>query len=379
MAETTNIEWTDHTFNPWIGCTHVHAGCKNCYAEADMDRRRGRVRWGPNGTRSRTSDSYWKQPLKWNKQAAERYDNWRLAVSCARSEYDFVEPYERPRVFCASLADVFEDWQGPILDAQGRVLAKASLWHQGDGYILAGLHIGRDIATMDDLRRDLFQLIDATPNLDWLLLTKRPENIRRMWRPKGIVDGEATFPSDRRRNNVWLLTSVSDQATADAMIPHLLECRDLVPVLGLSCEPLLSLIDFRKATPRGAEAGVCARCGWGESLVATNRTRINDRLYCPDCRGLAGVDWVIVGGESGPGARPMNLAWAQSLVQQCKSAGVPCFVKQLGGNPQWLHVVPGCSVREAMEPLSLRDRKGGDPDEWPEELRVREFPEVANA
>jgi protein gp37 len=121
MAEVTKIQWTDHTFNPWIGCSKVHAGCAHCYAEADMDTRRGRAKWGPQGTRSRTSDANWKLPLKWDRAAKLSLQSWEYAVQTAVSEYDQVEPYERPRVFCASLADVFEAWDGPICDAKGNV------------------------------------------------------------------------------------------------------------------------------------------------------------------------------------------------------------------------------------------------------------------
>ncbi|MEN6449613.1 MAG: DUF5131 family protein, partial [Thermoguttaceae bacterium] len=122
---------------------------KNCYAEADFDIRRKRAKWGPNGTRVITSDAYWRQPLKWDAAAAQSGT--------------------RHRVFCASLADVFEDWQGPILSSDGTIMGKE--------YRASG---GNRL-TMGDVRQRLFELIDSTPNLDWLLLTKRPENIRRMW------------------------------------------------------------------------------------------------------------------------------------------------------------------------------------------------------
>lgn len=255
MAENSSIEWTDHTFNSWIGCTKVHAGCANCYAEADFDKRRGKAKWGPNGTRVATSPANWAKPLKWNRDAAchESFD-------CNAGDHSDACPQNvRPRVFCASLADVFEDWREFLLD------------HHGDVD-------GRD---MDDLRRELFGLIDQTPNLDWLLLTKRPENIMRM-----LYGG--------RRENIWLLTSVSDQATADAMIPALFEARDYSPVLGLSCEPLLGPIDLTPYLGRG------------------------------------GIDWVIAGGESGPNARPSSPVWYRHLCDQCEGAGVPFFFKQWG-------------------------------------------------
>jgi protein gp37 len=138
MAENSNIEWTHHTFNPWIGCTKVSDGCKNCYAENLMDKRYGRVKWGPQGTRVRTSEANWKKPLKWNREAEAKG--------------------ERHRVFCASLADVFEDKP--------------------------------DQPEMEQWRLELLELIIKTPYLDWLLLTKRPENVRGMvygdwFAPKG--------------------------------------------------------------------------------------------------------------------------------------------------------------------------------------------------
>ena len=119
MAETTKIQWTSHTFNPWRGCTKVNAGCANCYAEVNYSVKMHNIKWGPNGTRAKTSESYWRQPLKWNREAecdcgaAGRGD--RECLFCANGCH-------RPRVFCASLADVFEDWDGPIVDHKGRQL-----------------------------------------------------------------------------------------------------------------------------------------------------------------------------------------------------------------------------------------------------------------
>ena len=173
MADNTAIEWADATFNCWIGCSKVagHPGCAHCYAEADMDLRRHRVHWGPHGTRSRTSDAYWKQPLKWDRQAK--------AVGV------------RKRVFCASLADVFEDWQGPIHGdsrpevSSSSVAAAADSRGRPPASVACGVGDLR-LLTMDDLRRDLFALIDRTPNLIWQVLTKRPENVRRMWMQNAI-------------------------------------------------------------------------------------------------------------------------------------------------------------------------------------------------
>ena len=294
MAENSQIEWCDCTFNPWIGCSKVHEGCTNCYAERDFAKRRKRVEWGPAGTRKRTTDAYWRQPLKWNRDAEK------AGV--------------RARVFCASLADVFEDWQGPMHVANG------DNWWIGDGV--------QRIGGMDDCRRDLFALIDATPWLDWLLLTKRPQNVRRMW----MLPHNGREPGDPlvlRRENVWLGTSISKQEHADSQIPELLKCRDLAPVLFLSAEPLLGPIDLTRLNNGGGETydALRAKCTTHEGY----RFRTSD---------TAPIDWVIVGGESGPNARPMHPAWARSLRDQCEAAGVPFFFKQWG---EWAEyqVVPG--------------------------------------
>ena len=150
MAENSKIEWTDHTFNPWIGCQKVSPGCDNCYAEALMDKRYRKVEWGPHGERKRTSEANWKLPFRWARTAEATG--------------------KRPRVFCASLADVFDNQVPP-------------------GW-----------------RMDLFALIECTPQLDWLLLTKRPENIRKM---------VPLFWQEPKLTNVWLGTTAEDQEHFD--------------------------------------------------------------------------------------------------------------------------------------------------------------------
>lgn len=350
MAEVTKIEWAMSTWNPWLGCSRVHTGCEHCYAEA-MAGRFG-VTWGPHGTRRKTSDAYWRKPLKWEREAA-------------------MEAGTRPRIF-PSLCDPFEDWAGQVIDSSGLPIwcdPAGTIPHQlqvmpgrSDGIMVKA---GLKRTTLADLRRDFFGLIDETPHLAWLLLTKRPENIRRMWpvwdedAPDGLPGQPATL------ENVWLIYSASDQATLEAGLPHLLACRDLVPVLGLSLEPLVGPVDL---------SGVK-------------------------------VDWVIVGGESGPHARPCNIDWICSVVEQCAGAGVPCFVKQLGAIPvMYYYGEEGLRERclesdgRVFEPardgwtewkwkhnryqprpgtvleMPLRDPKGGDPTEWPEDLQVRQFP-----
>lgn len=333
MGATTNISWCDMTLNPWIGCSKVHEGCTNCYAEADMDNRRGRVKWGSNGTRSKTSESYWKQPLKWNREAQFALEYWQQNGDAKKGD-----PPSRPRVFCASLADVFEDWQGPIVDHNGR-----QLWLDAafDCYFSEQRTDDVVPATMDDLRRDLFTLIDQTPHLDWLLLTKRPENVRRMWEPPpwALDTIKSLGAASYDRHNVWIGTSVSNQATADKQIPELLKCHDLCPVLFLSCEPLLGPIKLDLLNLETGHPAQCT-CGHGHGFTRCPNTggvaTTCHYAHC-SCTGFRrkpeswkGIDWVIVGGESGPHARPMHPDWARSIRDQCQAAGVPYFFKQWG-------------------------------------------------
>jgi protein gp37 len=358
MAEKTAIEWCDHTFNPWRGCTKVSAGCANCYADALSKRNPQTLGiWGPDGTRVVASEQAWKDVIAWDRKAASGECpscNGGRKVKTHESGYGYepcatcdgtcrVKPY-RQQVFCASLADVFEDWSGPMMFSGKQPV-----------YVGKDFRASRDRvtrATMDDVRKRLFALIDATPNLDWLLVTKRPENIRRMWpTEEGYREGRDRGPSIRiPRRNVWLLTSVENQEQADKRIPELLKCRDLVPVLGLSCEPLLGRVDL----------GCVA---W--PLV--NARPIDDFSDGFDAlRFDGGIDWVIVGGESGPNARPCNINWVRSIVCQCDAADVACFVKQLGSVP--------FEVASSLLGAAMKDRKGGDPSEWPGDLQVREFP-----
>ncbi len=260
--ENSKIEWTNHTFNPWIGCTKVSDGCKNCYAESLMGKRLKRVKWGVTGTRVRTSEAYWKQPIKWNRKAEKSG--------------------KRAKVFCASLADVFED--------------------------------KLDQPEMNEWRDGLFALIDATPHLDWLLLTKRPENIKRLW-PFGWYDYSMSW------DNIWIGTSVENQEQADKRIPELLKIPARVRFL--SIEPLLE-----KVLLDNGETSWLACNG-------TNMSGIEEIHECCESYAIIGehfrgIDWVIVGGESGPNARPMDPDWARGIRDQCEDASVPFFFKQWG-------------------------------------------------
>lgn len=228
MGERSAISWTDHTFNPWRGCARVSPGCQHCYAEA-MARRNPKVlgEWGATAARVPASERYWRLPTKWDAEAE----------AAGR----------RALVFCASLADVFEDRQD-----------------------------------LDEHRERLWALIEATPNLVWLLLTKRPRNIYGMVPWPWI--GDDCWPE-----NVWIGTTAEDQRRADERVGYLLEVP--APVRFLSCEPLLGPVDLGGDVP----------------------------------------DWVIVGGESGPRARPMDADWVRGLRDQAVESGVPFHFKQWGG------------------------------------------------
>lgn len=327
MAETTGIEWCHSTFNPWRGCVKVHEGCTHCYAETLSKRNPGTLGiWGANGKRVVAAESYWEQPLKkWNRDAKEAG--------------------EHRRVFCASLADVFEQWDRMVFGTEGRPLV-----HTSDGWQeeTTEQHEGCSGVTLDDVRSRLFSLIDATPNLDWLLLTKRPENIMRMideigpsvYQPSGDENSIDLEPS-MFRENVWLGTSISLQEHADKQIPALLKCRDLCPVLFLSVEPMLGEISLR--WPK-----------WFPEVVTgeTYRERLDRVGQATEYDGLKLIGWVICGCESGPKRRPMKTEWAVSLMEQCRDAGVPFFMKQ----------------------MEVDGRVTTDINQFPSCLQVREFP-----
>lgn len=262
MGKNSKIAWTDHTFNPWIGCTKVSQGCRSCYAEALMDHRYGKVRWGPEGTRVRTSETNWHKPLQWDLQAKREG--------------------RRYKVFCASLADVFEDR-----------------------------------AELKEWRSDLFDLISRTLYLDWLLLTKRPENIMPM-----LIDAGRGFQPLPDR--VWIGTSVENQEQAHLRIPELLKVPAAVRFL--SCEPLLGPVDL------DYYFGLLPCNQWSECLCDEIDPADQPCITCEARLALgeeSGIDWVIAGAEAGHGARPMDLNWVRDLRDQCQGAGVPFFFKQM--------------------------------------------------
>lgn len=357
MTKNSKIQWTDHTFNPWIGCTKVSPGCANCYAEvstrARVLRSRGHETWGKGAKRSRTSAANWKLPVRWNREAVDFAQcdccGWRgvsdgLTPCPNEGCEDALFSAVRPRVFCASLSDWLDE-EVPI-----------------------------------EWLADLLKLIHDTPNLDWLLLTKRPQNWKRRI-SSAIIQMPAQYrglaadwrDGKKSPHNVWIMATVENRPMADKRIPELLKIPAVVR--GLSVEPMLEWIRF---DPHHFGAG----------------GRTGDNYQQPQ------IHWVIFGGESGPGARPCNIEWIRDGVRQCREAGVAPFVKQLGASlvanyyeqddhfrdriaDRRIDLIGWTDENDGQPPTNtkvrfkLADKKGGDMSEWSEDLRVREFPEVS--
>lgn len=316
MSETTAISWCDHTFSPWEGCQKVSPGCDHCYAEARNGRFSGGANWGPGAPRRKTKD--WSKPYAWDRAAA--------AAGARRRTFP-------------SLCDPFDNAVDP------------------------------------EWRAEFFALIAGTPNLDHLLLTKRIGNAAEMIEA-AVAEVRAVMPTAPAWPwpNVWLGATVVNQAEADRDIPKLLA----VParVRFLSIEPMLGPVDL---------TGIPVGGGHGHhefDPIVTGNVLNRASSTAPH------VHWVIAGGESGPKARPLHVEWVRSIVEQCRAAGVAVHVKQLG------HIVhtDGC-VRPGQHwgsehhirrnlfdtgrgyfSRELSHAKGGDPAEWPEDLRVQEFP-----
>jgi protein gp37 len=262
MSGNTNIEWANATWSPWLGCTKVGPPCDYCYAEAWAKRAGYPELW--NGARRRTTAAYWQQPIKWDRQAA--------AAGVRR------------RVF-PSLCDPFDN-QVPC-----------------------------------EWRWDFWELIARTPNLDWLLLTKRPQNIAKMLPVMDSkVEGYRPWNEKWPWRNVWLGVSAGNQEEADRNIPIL--GATPAKLRFVSLEPLLGPINLTAiACPNGCRPPeYCSRChpDGGEPTGTF------------DALGAGLLDLVIVGGETGPKARPMHPDWARKIRDDCVRASVPFFFKRWG-------------------------------------------------
>lgn len=330
MAKT-DIEWTatvhpdgsvtkGATWNPVRGCSLVSAGCQSCYAMKQAHRFSGEGGAYHGLTKMTSHGPVWTGEARPIESMLEEPLRWR----------------KPRRVFVNSMSDLFhEDVPDSFIDR-------------------------------------VFAVMGLAPRHTFQILTKRPRRMREYvadgGRAAGVFDlvrtselsyrwhGENLPPQSWPLANVWLGVSVEDQATADERIPLLLQTPAAVRFL--SCEPLLSSINLSRVPGLN-------KCGSAGQEITRNL-------------------WVIVGGESGPKARPFNIQWARGIIAQCRAAGVPVFVKQLGARP-YLHAEssateerPGFSMRMSSlqidKTISFIDRAGADPSEWPEDLRVREFP-----
>lgn len=345
MGETS-IQWTDATWNPTRGCSRVSAGCERCYAERVAHRFSG------------PGEPY--EGLTMNTGKGPR---WTGEVRLVPEKLAEPLRWRKPRrVFVDSMSDLFHE-AVPF------------------EYIAA-----------------VFGVMAACPQHTFQVLTKRPERARewfewaaslpsasgKRWRDCAPVAGYlGEYAAGATKGacnvwlhgalppwplpNVWLLTSVENQTTADARIPEILQCP--AAVIGVSYEPALGPVTH---WPGMSQCHSCGGVAWSES---------GGSRRCDDCgEYYRSLDWIIVGGESGPGARPFDIGWARDVIAQCKAAGVPVFVKQLGS---WPCMTPLCGIGPSAYQnrcsLGIHDRKGGDPSEWPEDLRVRQWPEAPHA
>jgi protein gp37 len=326
----TTIEWTDETWNPVVGCSRVSAGCDHCYAMGVAHRGMSPQHRGLTKLRP--------------KDASRPGVDWTGEVRPVASMLEKPLHWRKPRrVFVNSMSDLFHA-QVPF------------------EYIAA-----------------VFGVMAATPKHTYQVLTKRPERAReffawmtaqpRKWPGEtdaaiavrsaeshvGALGAEDVWPL----RNVHLGVSVEDQATADERIPVLLQLP--AAVRWVSYEPALGAVDFNAIQIPGEREG----------LRFSSIERAHDARF-----GSSDVllDWIVVGGESGPGARPFDLAWARKTVEDCRGVDVPVFVKQLGARPYYRNddYASDPDDRGSIRDLVLADRKGGNWDEWPAELRVRE-------
>jgi protein gp37 len=391
LSTTSNIEWTDATWNPVVGCTRVSAGCDNCYAVSMTRRLEGMAKAPGFGGRKQHYAG-----LTVLNNRGDRHFNG--VVRCVEEALEIPLRWKQPRrIFVNSMSDLFH----------------------------------REVPF--EFVDRVFAVMALCPQHTFQVLTKRPERMAEYlttdFRADRIVEAMPLVAPDRGAwswptwkealRHVWLGTSCENQSAADERIPHLLRCPAAVRFL--SCEPLLEEVDV------GLQSATCDCCArWASRWIRLHRPVFSELHRVlpslgPGCvadvgvyraqsnrhgalsvktpggmlgvkpaefEAMPAVDWVIVGGESGVNARPCNVEWIRSIVRQCRVANVPCFVKQLGSRPEVRHpsdprevpfyrdggFLPPWLPEWAAAWIRSFDRKGGDPSEWPEDLRVREWP-----
>ncbi len=336
MADATAIEWADSTFNPWMGCTKVSPACDDCYAERDT-RRFGRVQWGAGQPRVRTGVDNWRRPVRWNdKPIIECMGcGWRGESRAAGVRMN--PPGFHPPVLSARICPTCEQ---PLLKEARRRVFCASLADWLDNEVPIEWFV------------DLLDMIRRTPNLDWMLLSKRIGNWRGrierayQWCEARVnLAGGETFEKAKALAlwldawlcgecppNVWIGATVVNQDEADRDIPKLL--RVPARIRFVSIEPMLGCIDLN------ALPDLCGDPSWDSSALHGVRECVFGAVVSRES--IPKLHWVICGGESGPHARPMHPDWVRSLRDQCTGAGVPFLFKQWG---EW---APVSDVHESV-------------------------------
>lgn len=411
MSSGSNIEWTDSTWNPVVGCTKVSEGCRNCYAMVMAQR------VAAAGDALVCTGVPQMSPKQWAYRNVVKRDGkdkplpqWNNKVVCIEEALTEPLKWRKPRrVFVNSMSDLFhEDVPFEFIDKVFAVMALApqhtfQVLTKRPGRMVEYFGIQPEGTTrpyhvLNQMYQVALESGSGTP------VATLYNKMQRTYHEDGTRSGFWPLP------NVWLGVSVEDQAAADARVPLLLQVPTAVRFL--SVEPMLGSVTFR---PKADDL---------RGMVTNMLRGVADKPAMLD-----GIGWVIVGGESGPGARACDVAWVRYVVQQCKEAGVPCFVKQLGARPydgdvefcrfmsyqewvnkasSWLGGVNSAGKRymtktdavcidkkgrvceiggdfmrardedafsvHCHEVIKLRDRKGGDMAEWPEDVRVREFP-----
>lgn len=359
MSDSTKIQWAEHTGGPYLGCSCVSPGCTHCYAmalaltrlepifrkayqKAGFEDWQTRPVWGDKATRV-LSKGFWNDVKRINAQHAREGTRGR---------------------WFPSMIDWLDTRPAGIIDQDGTRLDPLT--------VLA----------------DFLKLIHGCSSLDFLLLTKRPENffplIQTVWRTNTYTQvGQWTADWVENANppeNIWIGVSVEDQQRADERIPALLGIPARVRFL--SVEPLLGPLDLQASRLLACQNhGACFPQDGRRLIIDSTEGGMAAECVCSR---LNGIHWVIVGGESGPGARPCHMDWIRSVANQCRSANTPCFVKQLGADPRHDYegegvellgpVTAPATIRINNGPLNLKDHKGGNPTEWPADLQIRQFP-----
>lgn len=386
MAENTPIQWADDSVGFWWGCQENGPGCLNCYARdgypvAVAESQMGLRLWNSNA-----------------KPGKHRTPSVRMKIEGAANTLRRLnrkaEKEGKPRVvFINSQADSFEDTDARIVrrllgkkadfDTSDVAAVRYQIAHKFEGLLKwVNPHnssgCGLPLWTLDDERREMFEVIDECPWLRCILLTKRPENAPRMTPCRRDTDGDGNCHMCSRgnlackyRENVIIGTSVSTQDDFNKNVPALHQCRDLTPVLMVSAEPIIEAIDTEYPEgmcPKGPEY-----CCNGFECCCQGLPIEPPALY--------GIDWIVVGGESGSNARPCDIHWIRSIVSSTAGTTTKCFVKQVGSNPigRAPTLAGSADAPMTIDPdwlLKIKDSKGGNIEEWEPSLRVRQMPGV---